>query len=187
MPLRLLSKIFRSGAARGPAALLALTACLLTGCISSSGPILGDAKALLGDRIQIHRFTPGKSGGRTHAMGLFEWVGGRYIPRSGPRDITDFTVHAYEGRDLIVQIRPVRSGGSTEFGLARRIAEGVYLVIPISEEDADGPTRERFCAKTQNASCRITTPEQLFVFARATAAKEEEGGGIAVIVPAERR
>ena len=83
MPLTLLSKIFISGAARRPAALLALAACALTGCISSSGPILGDAKAILGDRIQIHRFTPGKSGGRTHAMGIFEWVGGRYIPRSG--------------------------------------------------------------------------------------------------------
>src|SRR5262249_30314492 len=71
------------------------------------------------------------------------------------------------------------SRGSTtlHFGLARRIAEGVYLIIPIQEEDADEPTRERFCTKTQGADCRISTPEQLFVFARATAARDEDNGG----------
>jgi len=36
-------------------------------------------------------------------------------------------------------------------------------------------------------SCRISTPEQLFVFARATAEKELESGGIAVIVPSKAR
>src|SRR5262249_42196999 len=56
-------------------------------------------------------------------------------------------------------------------------AEGVYLIIPIQEEDADEPTRERFCTKTQGADCRISTPEQLFVFARATAARDEDNGG----------
>ena len=62
-----------------------------------------------------------------------------------------------------------------------------YLLIAINEDDADEVTRDRFCSKTQDASCRISTPEQLFVFARATAAKDDESGGIAVIVPSERR
>ena len=42
--------------------------------------------------------------------------------------------------------------------------------------------RGRFCIKTRDEPCRIETPEQLFVFARATAGKDQEGGTIAVLV-----
>jgi hypothetical protein len=157
----------------------------LTGCISATGEILGDAKAILGDRIQVHAFASPKGGTRDYSTGIFEWSGSRYVRRSG--DFTDFTIHPYEGRDLIIQSRASRGSSIIEFGLARRIAEGVYLIIPIQEEDADEPTRARFCTKTQGASCRISTPEQLFVFARATAARDEDNGGVAVVVAAPRR
>ena len=162
--------------------LLALT---LTGCITATGPILGDAKAILGERIQVHAFTTTKNGTREHSTGTFEWSGSRYVRRSG--DFTDFTIHPYEGRDLIVQSQTSRGSTTMEFGLARRIAEGVYLIIAIQEDDADQPTRERFCTKTQGADCRISTPEQLFVFARATAARDEDSGAVAVVLAAPRR
>jgi hypothetical protein len=157
----------------------------LTGCISASGWILGDAKAILGDRIQVHAFASPKDGKRDYTTGIFEWSGSQYVRRSG--DFTDFTIHPYEGRDLIIQSPTSRGSTIINFGLARRIAEGVYLIIPIQEEDADEPTRERFCTKTQSASCRISTPEQLFVFAKATAARDEDTGGVAVVVAAPRR
>jgi hypothetical protein len=83
-----------------------------------------------------------------------------------------------------VQTRASRAPNPTEYAIARKLTDGVYLLIPISEEDADDATRERFCTKTLDASCRIATPEQLFVFAHATAAKEQEGGSIAVVMPA---
>src|SRR5262249_61484743 len=105
----------------------------------------------------------------------------------GAGDFTHFTIHPYEGRDLITQSQTSRGSTTIEFGLARRIAEGVYLIIPIQEDDADQPTRERFCTKTQGADCRISTPEQLFVFARATAARDEDNGGVAGVVAAPRR
>jgi hypothetical protein len=164
------------------APLLAFT---LTGCITATGPILGDAKAILGERIQVHAFTPTQNGTREHSTGTFEWSGSRYISRS--RDFTDFTIHPYEGRDLIIQSQTSRGSTTLHFGLARRIAEGVYLIIPIQEENADEPARERFCTKTQGADCRISTPEQLFVFARATAARDEDNGAVVVVVAAPRR
>ena len=162
-----------------------LLALALTGCISATGEILGDAKAILGERIQVHAFASAKDGKRDYSTGIFEWSGSRYVRRSG--DFTDFTIHPYEGRDLIIQSRTSRGSSIIEFSLARRIAEGVYLIIPIQEEDADEPTRTRFCTKTQGAPCRISTPEQLFVFARATAARDEDNGGVAVVVAAPRR
>ena len=182
-----LKNIFWPTVKPGARALLALATCALAGCVTSTTPILDDPKAILGDRIQVHLFTPAKDGARKHSTATFDWVGARYLPRGSSSDFTEFSIHAYEGRDLIIQSRASRRGGPFEYGLARRIAEGAYLVIPISEEDADEPARERFCTKTSGASCRITTPEQLFVFARATAAKDEESGGIAVILPAAAR
>jgi len=185
MALKSLRKIFpRRQPLLAPlfAPLLALG---LTGCISAPREILGDARAILGERIQVHAFTAPRNGTRTYSTGTFEWSGSRYVRRSG--DFTDFTIHPYEGRDLIIQSQTSRGSTTIEFGLARRIAEGVYLILPIQEEDADEPTRERFCTKTQGASCRISTPEQLFVFARATAARDEDNGGVAVVVAAPRR
>jgi hypothetical protein len=163
------------------------TVLVLPGCISSGGPILSDAKAILGERGQLHVFAGGSGGGREHSVVSFRWNGSRYIVTGRALGISDFTAHAYEGRDLIVQSRSTRALKPTEYALARKIADGAYLVTPISEDDADDASRERFCSKTPDASCRIATPEQLFVFARATAAKDQDSGGLAVIVPAKRR
>jgi hypothetical protein len=173
---------FRSDRLPFLAPLLALG---LTGCISATGPILGDAKAILGERIQVHAFAGPKDGKRDYTTGIFEWSGSRYVRRSG--NFTDFTIHPYEGRDLIIQSQSSRGSTTIDFGLARRVTEGVYLILPIQEEDADEPTRARFCTKTQGASCRISTPEQLFVFARATAARDEDTAAVAVVVAAPKK
>lgn len=156
----------------------------LTGCISSTSPILSDPKPVLGDRGVIHTFT--LSGGAAHepSMVSFQWSGSRYVLVGKSIGISDFTAHAYEGRDWIVQGTTLGSPRRVEYGLARRLADGVYLLLPINEDDADASAREKFCTKTQDASCRIATPEQLFVFARASADKPPEGGGLAVVVPA---
>jgi hypothetical protein len=159
----------------------------LSGCISAPAPILTDAQAILGDQIEVHLFQGPKGAGRPHTVVTYQWNGSSYLPREPSQDFGEFTIHPYEGRDLIVQVRGPRVPQRTEFALARRLAERVYLLSAISEEDADEGMRERFCTKTQDAACRISTPEQLFVFARATAAKDEDSGGIAVIVPIDRR
>jgi hypothetical protein len=156
----------------------------LAGCISSTSPILSDPKPVLGERGVIHTFT--LSGGAAHEPGTlsFQWRGSRYVLAGRSIGISDFTAYAYEGRDWIVQGTTQRSPAHVEYGLARRLADGVYLLLPINEDDADASARERFCTRTQDASCRIATPEQLFVFARASADKGADGGGLAVVVPA---
>jgi hypothetical protein len=156
----------------------------LAGCISSTAPVLSDAGAILGERGQMHLFGATADGKRDHKVVSFQWSGSRYVLSGNPIGISDFTAHAFEGRDLIVQTTASRAPRPTEYAIARKLTDGVYLLIPISEEDADDPTRERFCTKTLDASCRIATPEQLFVFAHATAAKEQEGGSVAVVLPA---
>ena len=156
----------------------------LTGCISSTSPILSDPKPVLGERGVIHTFTLSGGAAREPGTVSFQWSGSRYLLAGKSIGISDFTAFAYEGRDWIVQGTTRRSPSRVEYGLARRLADGVYLLRPINEDDAEPSAREKFCTKTQDAACRIATPEQLFVFARASADKPPEDGGLAVVVPA---
>ena len=66
------------------------------------------------------------------------------------------------------------------FRSMRKLAEGVYQVIAIDEDDADAATRAAECKHPGGAACRIETREQLFTFARATAAKRKTDGGLAI-------
>jgi hypothetical protein len=67
-----------------------------------------------------------------------------------------------------------------EYALMRKLAESVYQVIAIDEDDADEPTRAAQCKHPGGTACRIETREQLFTFARATAAKRKTDGGLAI-------
>jgi hypothetical protein len=167
-----------------PTSLAAVAVALpLAGCISSGAPVLSDAKPVLGERGLIHGFRLAQGAAHDPIVMSFQWSGSRYVVRGKSIGFSDFTAHPYEGRDWIVQGTTQRPPRRIEYGLARRLADGVYLLVPISEDDADQAMREKFCTKTQDASCRIATPEQLFVFARASADKPVEGGGLAVVVP----
>jgi hypothetical protein len=181
--LNSLAKIKQAGRGFLSPAGAALAALALTGCISSSAPVLSDAKPVLGERGLIHAFTLSQGAAHDPEVLSFQWSGSRYLVHGKSLGFSDFTAYPYEGRDWILQGTTQRRPQRIEYGLARRLAEGVYLLVPLNEDDADEATREKFCTKTQDASCRIATPEQLFVFARASAAKPVEGGGLAVVVP----
>jgi len=156
----------------------------LSGCISSTAPILTDAKPVLGERGVIHVYTLAQGAASDPGTMTFQWSGSRYLVHGKSAGFSDFTAYAYEGRDWILQGTTQRSPQRIEYGLAHKLADGVYFLTQIDEDDADEPTRMKFCTKTQDAACRIATPEQLFVFARATADKPIEGGGLAVVMAA---
>lgn len=180
--LNLLAKIIPHGGRFWHFATTVGTAIALTGCISSTGPVLSDAKPVLGERGLIHAYTLSQGAAHDPEVVPFQWSGSRYLVRGKSIGYSEFTAHPYEGRDWIVQGTTQRAPHRIEYGLARRLAEGVYQLVAINEDDAGAPAREKFCTKTQDASCRIATPEQLFVFARASADKPMEGGGLAVVV-----
>jgi hypothetical protein len=161
-----------------------MAALALSGCISSTVPILSDAKPVLGERGLIHVYTLSDGAARDPGVITYQWNGSRYLVRGKSIGISDFTLHPYEGRDLVIQSMSQRAPRMVEYGLARRLADATYLLVPINEDDADASMREKFCTKTQDASCRIATTEQIFAFARATADKPIEGGGLAVVLTA---
>jgi hypothetical protein len=161
--------------------LAVVLACLGTGaCVNSTEPVLGDARAILGESGQIHLFDAGEGSTSNPRIHRFQWNGRRYVVQ-GRAEIIDFTAHSYEGRDLIVQARTRRDLRPYSYAVAHKLTDGVYTVVPIEEKDSEDGVRNRFCISAPGGACRIETPEQLFALARASAGKDFERGLIAVI------
>jgi hypothetical protein len=164
------------------AAASALLALSLAGCIDSAGPILTDAQPLLGQTLRLQLYTLDKGYAVDPDQAVYTWDGKHYVHSGGGglKDVSAFTVHEFEGGDYIAQDVPTEHPQINEYGLVRKLADGVYLVRAIDEEDADATTRAAHCNHAGKAACRISTREQLFAFARATAAKRYQTGGLAI-------
>jgi hypothetical protein len=154
---------------------------LLSGCISSDGPVLTDGQPLLGKEPRLRFYVLRDGTVREPSAETFRWQDGRYVPIGGSaKDIGPFTLHAFEGTDLIVQ--SIRAGKPVEYGIARKLADGVYLLVAVDESDADEATQNKFCEKPPGTACRVKSREALLAFARATAAKPHAGAGLALLM-----
>ena len=163
------------------AALAALCGLALTGCIDSSGPILTDAQPVLGPRLNLQLYSLREGHAHDPERASFAWNGKLYVRSGGGmKDVSGFSVHPFEAGDTIIQSSQLRHPQIAEYALMRKLAEGVYQVIAIDEDDADEPTRAAQCKHPGGTACRIETREQLFTFARATAAKRKTDGGLAI-------
>lgn len=164
-----------------PWLLILAGAALLGGCITSQGPVLTDAQPLLGDhpRVQFYVLRDGTAEGPNTKT--FRWQDGRYVPvGQAGKELRPFTLHAFEGPDLIAQ--SFETAQKTEYGIMRRLADGAYLIFAVEEKDADDATRAKYCTTDTRNSCLVTSREALLAFAHATAAKAHTDGGLAVVV-----
>jgi len=161
------------------AAVAAVSALSLTGCVDSAGPILPDAQPLFGNELRLQFYTLRKGFVDEPEQASFKWDGERYVHSGGGmNDVTAFTIHRFEGRAYIVQSAAAKRPDIIEYAVAHKLTEGVFQVSPIDENDADGGTRARNCRQTDDSSCRITTRNQLFAFARATESRQKSEGGL---------
>ena len=182
--------IFLAAKLRAVAA-IAFCATLLSGCIDSAAPILADAQPVLGERLHLQLYSLREGHAHDPDRARFMWDGKRYVRAGrGMKDVASFTLHPLEGSDFIVQSVSTEHPEHVEYALMRTLAEGVYQVVAIDEDDADAAARAAGCKHPGGAACRIETREQLFTFARATAAKRKADGGLAIRLedaPARRR
>ena len=168
----------------GRAAIAALCALTLSGCIDSSAPILADAEPVFGQRLRFSYFSMRKGVAHEPGQASFAWNGNLYAHAGGGlRDVSALSIHPFERGEYILQTVPAKRARATEYALMRRLADGVYQVVPIDEDDADARTRADFCKKAAGSSCRIETQDQLFAFARATSARRADDGGLVVRLP----
>jgi hypothetical protein len=165
-------------------ALLAmLFALTLTGCVDSASPILAGAEPVLGKHLRLDFYSLRKGFAHDPDHADYTWNGALYAHAGGGmREVSAFAVYPFEN-DFIVQSVPADRARITQYAVMHKLAEGVYLVVPIDEDDADDATREALCTKNKDSACRIETREQLFAFARATAAREKDTGGLVIRLP----
>jgi hypothetical protein len=156
----------------------------LAGCIRSNGPILIDAKPLFGTSLRLQLYSIRDGYARDPERVVFAWDGHLYKRTAGGlRDIQGFTAHAFEGGGLIIQTTSKKPGDPVEFALAHKAADGVWFVVPIDESDADEATRRANCKGDSKTVCLIERREQLLAFARLTAARPKQNGGLALRLP----
>ncbi len=162
------------------AAAIGLCTLLLAGCVDSAAPILSDGKPLLGERLNLQLYSLRDGFAVEPEQASYVWNGTRYARTRGARSMSDFTVHPFEGSDLIVQTVPSDRQGKLEYALLHPLTDGVYYVVVIDEADADQATRKANCGQSSNYSCRVANREQLFAMTRATAARHKQDGGLAI-------
>lgn len=170
------------------AAAMVFCSTLLSGCIDSSAPILPNAQPVLGPTLNLQLYTLRDGHAHEPERTRFRWDGKRYVRASGGlKDVASFTLHPFESGDAIVQSVSARHPEHVEYALMHTLADGVYTVVVIDEDDADLATRDAQCKHPGGVACRIETREQLFTFARATAAKKKTSGGLAIRLGDKRR
>lgn len=161
-----------------------LCALSLSACIDSTTPILTDSQPLIGQTFRLQFFSLRKGTAYDPEQARYVWNGTQYVHAGGGMaDVTAFTVHPFEGDDLIVQSVPDGKDRVVEYGLLRRLADGVFLLLPIDEDDADEATRAKHCQRVEKSACRVTTREQIFAFARTSAARRADNGGLIIRLP----
>jgi hypothetical protein len=175
-------------------ALAALSAAMfvtlaLTGCVTSTSPVLLGAKPELGERGQIHAFFVGNSD-RSEDLGTptFRWRDDRYLLLNREKlPFSEFTIHPLEGEDRLLQILATEPR-EFQYYVVRPIAQGAYSLIPVLPGVLDEATREKLCKSKDSTPCHVTTPEQLYAFARAVAHDpSSKPTGLVVMVKPTRR
>jgi hypothetical protein len=161
-----------------PARCALLCALALTGCIDSSDPILSEAQPAFGLKLNLQFYSLSKDVATEPTHETFAWNGALYVRSGGAREIEAFSAFSFEAGDYIIQSVSAKDPRKTEYALLHKLAEGVYLARVIDEDDADEQTRSTLCTKSDKFSCRIQTRDQLFAFARATAARQHQSGGL---------
>jgi hypothetical protein len=166
-----------------------LAALLLAGCVDSAAPILTDAQPMFGPRVRLHVYTLVEGRATGPESDTFQWDGAQYRVIGRPTlEVAAFTAYPFAGNDLIVQSRSSRPKvKGVDYALVRRLADGVYLVSAIDEDDADATKRATLCAKGGSSSCRVASRDALLALAQATAAKPDLKGALAIIVDEPRR
>ena len=147
----------------------ALASLGLSACVVSEEPLLKNGKPTLGQQFDVHlyeRFAH-RQASEFHASS-YSWKDGQYARATGlAQDVTNFVYEPLGETDFLIQGNGDKKS-LFNYWIGRRLIDGVYLVFPLNEMDADAAVRESACAKDEPAGiCRIATHDDLLTLARA--------------------
>jgi hypothetical protein len=168
--------------------LLALTAVVLAvftaGCVQSKKTLISDAKPLMGASFEAHffeNFIEGKAS-VTHTA-FYRWKDDRYVIVRGSDDrVAHFKGFALGGDDFVVE-GAVKNASVLNYWVARKVVDGVFLIVPVNEADSDAATRTAACTgKGTDGNCFVEKRDELVELAKATAAKALRNPTLGVLV-----
>ncbi len=170
-----------SKAGVGIAAGLALA---LSGCIQSPVSLITDAKPLAGELFEAHfyqNFVEGKAEDVHKAV--YHWKNGRYMRVGGPANgVRSFAAIPLNGTDFVIEGKG-DSEGNYAYWMARKIVDGVFLIVPINEDDADEITRANACTPSSlSGFCVVKGKEELMSVAKAVASKPMRNPTLGVLI-----
>jgi hypothetical protein len=169
-------------------ALLALAAGVLAvfaaGCVQSEKSLISDAKPLMGAAFEAHfyeNFIDGKAS-VTHSA-FYRWNEDRYLIVRGSDDrVANFKGFALGGDDFVVE-GAVRNASVLNYWVARKVVDGVFLIVPVNEADSSAATRAAACTgQGADGNCFVEKREQLVELAKGTASKALRNPTVGVLV-----
>ena len=157
---------------------------LLTGCVDSATPLMSGAQPVFGPEVRMHVYVLGEDRATGPEPGVFRWQGSEYRAVDKSKlEIATFTVYPLAGKDFLIQSRSARPQNKiVEYGIARRLADAVYVIGDIDANDTDAAARAKICAGDSSDTCRVSTRDGLLTLARASAAKPALKGSLAILV-----
>ena len=167
---------------------VALLALFSGSCVISDRPLVVGSKPILGERfdaVLFRDFTEG-SGYSSQKVG-YRWSDGFYVRRSASgKYMVRFAAEPISDTDLLVERtqddRPEGRPKLFTYFIARKVADGAYLIAPLNENDLSVSDREGICGKDQpEGFCAIKDHDQLVTSARATAGKTWRNTSVAVL------
>lgn len=169
---------------KGSVGITAGLALALSGCIQSPVSLITDAKPLVGEVFEAHfyqNFVEGKA--ESVHKAVYHWKDGRYMRVGGPANgVQSFVATPLDGADFVIEGRG-ESDGNYAYWMARKIVDGVYLIVPINEDDADEITRTKSCSQSAlTGFCVVKGREELMTFAKAVASKPMHNPTLGVLI-----
>jgi hypothetical protein len=161
-----------------------LASLLLAGCVDSAAPLMSGAQPLLGPEVRMQVFVLGDERATGPELGIFRWQDGEYRGvNQANLDIGAFTVYPLAGKNFLIQSRSSRpEAKAVSYGIARKLADAVYIIADIDDDDIDAATREKICTGDSKFVCRVVSRDNLLTLARASAAKPDLKGSLVVLV-----
>ncbi len=160
----------------------------LGSCVISDKPLIVGTKPIFGDRFDAVLFRDFTEGAGYSAQKVgYHWSDGYYLRASaGGKHVVRFAAEMLSATDFLIErSQDDRAAGQAKlftYFIARKVADGAYLLAPLNENDLSAADREAMCDKDQpEGFCSIKDHDQLMTSARATEGKTLKNASVAVL------
>ena len=140
----------------------------LGSCVISDKPLIVGNKPIFGDRFDAVLFRDFTEGAGYSAQKVgYHWSDGYYLRASaGGKHVVRFAAEMLSATDFLIErSQDDRAAGQAKlftYFIARKVADGAYLVAPLNENDLSAADREAMCDKDQpEGFCSIKDHDQL--------------------------